>query len=78
MTGRGTEEAGGFTCRPVQQRPQQLYLSLQLRQAEMHGLVVQHGLPEYLPLCRVLHGLPDYIVHRGQNLEQEQVNEEKK
>lgn len=55
------------TCGPVEEGAEQLDLRLQLRQPEVNRLVVEDGLLEDLPLPRVLDGLLDDGVHRGQD-----------
>lgn len=55
------------TCGSVNQRAQQLHLSLQLSQPEANRLVVEDGLLEDLPLPCVLDGLLNDVVHYGQN-----------
>lgn len=60
-------ESWAPTCGAVQEGAQQLDLRLQLGQPEVDGLVVENRLLEDLPLPRVLDGLLDDDVHRGQN-----------
>lgn len=55
------------TCCAVQEGAQQLDLRLQLGQPEVDRLVVENRLLEDLPLPRVLDGLLDDDVHRGQD-----------
>ena len=54
------------TYSAVSQGAEQLDLGLQLSQPEVHGLVVEDGPREDLPLPRVLDGVLNNVVHHGQ------------
>lgn len=55
------------TCSAVEEGAEQLDLRLQFSQPEVNWLVVEDGLLEDLPLPRVLDGLLNDVVHRGQD-----------